>query len=252
MTWFKVDDRLHAHPKALATPLAALGLWTVAGSWSSDHLTDGFMPDHVIPLLSRGTSELADELVAAGLWRRVRGGYRFHQWHENSDGSRRNPTKKEVEELRRTRAEAGRKGGLSSRNTRSKPKANREAKAKAKPKHAGLNPRPDPSIEQGGDARTNDPRDEPPPLRCIAHANVTGTVPPCGACADARRLHDSWQATQPTNQRPLTSPFDSQQAAMLARARRQQNPTCQTCNDTGLTLDGDGFAVPCNNHRETS
>lgn len=78
MTWFLVDDGLHAHPKALATSLAALGLWSVAGSWSSRHLTDGFLPDHAIPLLSRGASELADELVATGLWRRVRGGYQFH------------------------------------------------------------------------------------------------------------------------------------------------------------------------------
>lgn len=114
MTWFKVDDRFHSHPKAAASTLAALGLWAVAGSWSSDHLTDGFMPDHVIPQLSRGASELADELVAAGLWRRVRGGYRFHQWGADSDGSKRNPTRKEVEEERRKKADAGRLGGLAS------------------------------------------------------------------------------------------------------------------------------------------
>src|SRR5690606_15608588 len=80
MPWFKVDDRFHAHPKALAASLAALGLWAAAGSWSSANCTGGEVPDHVIPLLSRGSSELADELVRAGLWRRIRGGYRFHDW----------------------------------------------------------------------------------------------------------------------------------------------------------------------------
>lgn len=90
MTWFKVDDRFHSHPKALATSLAALGLWTVAGSWSSDHRQGGAVPDHVLPSLSRGASELADELVAAGLWRRVRGGYQFHDWDDK------NPTKEEA------------------------------------------------------------------------------------------------------------------------------------------------------------
>lgn len=97
MTWFKVDDSLHSHPKATSASLAALGLWAVAGSWSGNHLTDGFLPDHVILQLSRGSSELADELVVAGLWKRSKGGYRFHQWHTDGDGSKRNPTRKEVE-----------------------------------------------------------------------------------------------------------------------------------------------------------
>lgn len=85
--WFKVDDSFHSHPKSTAASLEALGLWTVCGSWSGDHLTDGFVPDHMIRILARGQAQLADELVAAGLWRRTKGGYRFHQWDE------RNPTK---------------------------------------------------------------------------------------------------------------------------------------------------------------
>jgi len=92
MTWFKIDDAFHSHPKTTATSLAALGLWTVAGTWSGDHLTDGFVPDHMIPLLSRGASQLAEELSAKGLWRRVRGGYRFHDW-ESYQPSRERVTK---------------------------------------------------------------------------------------------------------------------------------------------------------------
>jgi general stress protein YciG len=152
MTWFKVDDRLHSHPKAAASTLAAIGLWAIAGSWSSDHLTDGFMPDHVIPVLSRGQIELADELCAAGLWRRVRGGYRFHQWNANGDGTRRNPTKKEVEEERRKKAEAGRKGGLASAKTRSKTQARASPLAKA-PASGFVQPptRPPPSTKEDGE-----------------------------------------------------------------------------------------------------
>lgn len=85
--WFKVDDSFHSHPKAMAVSLAALGLWTVAGSWSGDHLTDGFVPDHMVAALARGQAQLVDELINAGLWKRTKGGYRFHQWDE------RNPTK---------------------------------------------------------------------------------------------------------------------------------------------------------------
>jgi general stress protein YciG len=123
MTWFKVDDSLHSHPKAAAVSLAALGLWTVAGSWAGAHLTDGFIPEHMVPLLSRGASELADELVAAGLWKRGKGGYRFHEWLE------RNPSAEEVKEQRVKRADAGRKGGLASGKSRSKRQANASADA---------------------------------------------------------------------------------------------------------------------------
>lgn len=79
MTWFKVDDRFYSHPKTLATSLAARGLWVSAGAWSSDQLTAGAVPDHALAMLG-GSPELADELVSAGLWKRVRGGYQFHDW----------------------------------------------------------------------------------------------------------------------------------------------------------------------------
>jgi hypothetical protein len=132
----------------MAASLAALGLWAVAGSWSSDHLTDGFVPDHMIPLLSRGASELVEELVAARLWKRTRGGYLFHEWHSNGDGTKRNPSKKEVVDNRTKRAEAGRKGGLASGKSRSKPRSNGEANASASVRES-LNPRPVPSSPEG-------------------------------------------------------------------------------------------------------
>lgn len=110
MTWFKVDDSLHSHPKQTAASLAAIGLWTVAGSWSANHLTDGFVPDHQIPSLSRGQVELAKELVSAGLWRRAKGGYQFHEWDADSDGTVRNLKKTEVVTERRKKSSGGRIG----------------------------------------------------------------------------------------------------------------------------------------------
>jgi hypothetical protein len=126
MTWFKVDDGLHSHPKAMAASLAAVGLWTVAGSWAGKHLTDGLIPDHAISSLARGQVELAKELVAAGLWTRVKGGYRFHDWTD------RNPSKEKVESDRAKKAAAGRAGGLASGRARSKgskPGSTNEARA---------------------------------------------------------------------------------------------------------------------------
>jgi hypothetical protein len=102
MSFFPVDDRFHSHPKAAAVSLAAIGLWTMAGSWARGHPSNGDVPGHVVTSLSRGATELAEELVTVGLWRRTKAGYRFHQWQQ------RNPTLSES----RAALEKKSRGGL--------------------------------------------------------------------------------------------------------------------------------------------
>lgn len=191
MTWFKVDDGLHSHPKAMASSLAALGLWALAGSWSGKHLTDGFIPDHAIPSLSRGQDALARELVAAGLWTRVRGGYRFHDWHE------RNPSKEKVESDRAKKAAAGRAGGIASGQVRrSKQRSKNEASASALVEPPTRPDRREGRATQGSQGESSVTRASPePPLRCQEHLNDT-SPPNCGPCADARRAHDRWRAAR--------------------------------------------------------
>lgn len=101
MTWFKVDDKLHSHKKSARAGVAAMGLWTLAGSWSADHLTDGFVPDYIAHRLAPGQAdELAKELVNAGLWfpdeHDGDEGWRFKDWPDYQ------PTR-EDEESRRER-----------------------------------------------------------------------------------------------------------------------------------------------------
>jgi hypothetical protein len=91
VTWFKVDDGFHSHPKAFRSGTAALGLWVRAGSWAANQLTDGFVPTEVVRMY--GTAAMAKALVAAELWTKTDGGYQFHQWSE--DG--RQPTRQQVE-----------------------------------------------------------------------------------------------------------------------------------------------------------
>lgn len=79
MAWFKVDDKLWGHPKWLATPVRARGLWVTAGSWAASQETDGRVPRHVLGTLG-GRVVDADALVVTGLWIRDRQGWRFHDW----------------------------------------------------------------------------------------------------------------------------------------------------------------------------
>lgn len=81
MTWAKVDDKLYAHPKWLATPARARGLWVTALSWCMDHLTDGTVPAHALPLLAAKKAD-ADALVKVGLWEQTSDGYRFRDWSD--------------------------------------------------------------------------------------------------------------------------------------------------------------------------
>jgi hypothetical protein len=81
VTWFKVDDGFHSHPKVLDLSLAAVGLWTLAGSWCSNYLTDGQISERTIFRLG-GSKDLADELVASGLWSRTDEGFHFNDWSD--------------------------------------------------------------------------------------------------------------------------------------------------------------------------
>jgi hypothetical protein len=84
----RVSDDLGSHPKARAAGLPALGLWVVSGSWSSQQLTDGFVPEWWVR--SWSAARYAERLTEAGLWERVDGGWLFHEWSPT------NPTREQV------------------------------------------------------------------------------------------------------------------------------------------------------------
>lgn len=98
MPWFRVDDKFHSHKKAARAGTEPLGLWLLCGSWASDQLTDGFVPDYVARRFDPNADDLADRLVAAGLWTVAEhdgdGGWRFHDWGGM------NPTRDQVESKR--------------------------------------------------------------------------------------------------------------------------------------------------------
>lgn len=78
--WFKVDDAFWSHPKVVEAGNAAIGLWLRCGTYSAQHLTDGFIPLAIAKHL--GSAGLARRLVAVGLWITVDEpcGYLMHDW----------------------------------------------------------------------------------------------------------------------------------------------------------------------------
>lgn len=126
MPWFKVDDKFHAHEKIVGLSLAAVGLWTLCGTWSADMRRDGFVPKRIVEA-KEATSE-ANELVASGLWDLLPDGYQFHDWQDFQ------PLKQELEEksadLSAKRAAAGRAGGRRSGEVRRSKTKQNEANVK--------------------------------------------------------------------------------------------------------------------------
>lgn len=103
MPHFFVDDAFSDSKEVLAIParhrLAAVGLWSLCGSWSAAKLTDGFVPNDVVKRLG-GRPALVDALVdLAKLWVREPGGIRFTNW------SKWQRTREQVEAYRAAQAE---------------------------------------------------------------------------------------------------------------------------------------------------
>lgn len=97
MSWAKVDDRLHAHIKAVRAG-DAMALWVLALSWCVAYLTDGELPEEQpTRLIGRRGPRMAAKLVEVKLWVKTDFGYRFHDWFEYQ------PARAEVE-VKRTEA----------------------------------------------------------------------------------------------------------------------------------------------------
>lgn len=120
--WFKVDDRLHAHVKPRRAGLGAMGLWTVAGSWSADQTQEGFVPEWFVN--GWKAKRYAIQLVDAGLWlpgeKDDEPGWWFHDWEHFQ------PSKAEVDREREANRERQRRFREKRREARLKVVENRD------------------------------------------------------------------------------------------------------------------------------
>src|SRR3954470_17320036 len=94
----RLDDELIKHPKILAAgqkigkngPAIALGMYAVSLMWSNRHLTDGVIPTSTLEAFQHVTNPVAvaDALVSAGLFEKVSGGIRVHDFMEHNPSAK--------------------------------------------------------------------------------------------------------------------------------------------------------------------
>lgn len=102
MTWVRFDDQYPIHDKVEDLTDAAYRLNTNAIFWCSRNTTDGFVRERKLTAIlprARNHGRLVDELVEAGLWEPIEGGWIVHDYLDYQ------PSKEKVEADRRAAAE---------------------------------------------------------------------------------------------------------------------------------------------------
>jgi hypothetical protein len=115
MAWVRLDDGFMRHPKAQAAGLQGRALFISGLCWCAANLTDGRIPKAMIPLLAFEAGvkpAAAAALVKVGLWDEDGDGYAVHDWLDY------NRSRDVITDVRASRSEAGRRGGLRSGDSR--------------------------------------------------------------------------------------------------------------------------------------
>lgn len=107
MAWVKLDEKFPDHPKVSAAGPLASWLYVCGVAYCNRMLTDGFIPAAQVRRLADvdNSDELAARLVTAGLWEETDDGFQIHDYLDYQ------PSRKHVEAIAQSRAEAGSKGG---------------------------------------------------------------------------------------------------------------------------------------------
>ena len=90
MPWIRLDDNFDEHPKMIQVGPVGMALFVAGLAYCNRNLTDGFIPERRLRALLQWDDEslarrstpvqIANRLVSAGLWERVEGGYKVHDY----------------------------------------------------------------------------------------------------------------------------------------------------------------------------
>lgn len=114
MTWARLDDTFHHHPKPMGVSLSALGLFALGLSYTADNGTRGRLPEKwVLGRIVGDDQSAPQQLVDAGMWIPVENGYEIHDYFDynltpeqleqkrDSDRERKRKQRRREEESRR-------------------------------------------------------------------------------------------------------------------------------------------------------
>lgn len=273
MSWFKVDDHFHSHPKVRGLDMASRGLWVTAGAWCASYLTDGELSERDVKALG-GTRRQAEKLVAAGLWTLVDDApgarrYAFHDWAEFQ------PTRADVsakrQEARNRMANARAKKRDTSENAemfaRTARERSREVRSDAfeERSHYPDPTRPDPTFNggtgsqpsYGGTARATSGGGDSEPVDPLAAAAQRARDAGISERAIQAGTHEFERRPHPKGPGLLRTLIDDawREERTAARtlaaidARRTAREECAHCNDQGFietTIDGHPAVIRCN------
>lgn len=114
MAWARIDDQLFMHPKIRKAGPQATLLHIAALTYCNQQLTDGFIPEDVLPMIGMfafldpaNAMANADRLLSTGLWDAVANGYQIHDYLQY------NMSKEQITEMKEARKEAGKRGAAS-------------------------------------------------------------------------------------------------------------------------------------------
>lgn len=95
MTWAKLDDSFHSHPKVRAAWYrcpASIGLHVIGITYAADHETDGLVPVWFVAGLFQKPKDLQEAVAALtelGMWERQGDDFVIHDfldYHPSKDG----------------------------------------------------------------------------------------------------------------------------------------------------------------------
>lgn len=140
MGWVRIDDHFNEHPKLAQVGPLGWGVWVAGLAYCNRNLTDGFIPRAAA--ISLGcfeievdgelydlavtsgmadadltTSWVIDLLVTAGLWKRIKGGYRVHDYHDYQPTKERVLAERERSAKRQQRFRNGTRNGVTHAET---------------------------------------------------------------------------------------------------------------------------------------
>lgn len=119
MTWVKLDDQFHTHPKIQAAGRDGRDLWLAGLCYSSANLTDGIIPKTAVPIIAAMAGvkpSVAKRVVDAGLWEDEGATFRVHDYLEHQSSkekveAERARTRQRKERFRERQRNADRNGG---------------------------------------------------------------------------------------------------------------------------------------------